>query len=199
MPRAAKAPPCIGVVLAGGRSTRMGCDKAMLNWRGRVLLDHQLQTLRAAGVDAVRVSGMRPEHAGIIDREAQAGPLGGVAAVVASLSGHAEPLAELLAELLVIPVDMPRLSAALLRRLRVSSETEAAALRFNGHVLPMRLRVDAHTRQTLHALMALRAARARSLRALQQRVGLRQLPLQAAESAQLSDCNTPAQWQQVQA
>jgi molybdopterin-guanine dinucleotide biosynthesis protein A len=35
----------LGVVLAGGLSTRFGSDKAQALWRGRSLLDHALDAL----------------------------------------------------------------------------------------------------------------------------------------------------------
>lgn len=178
---------CAGLVLAGGRSTRMGRDKAMLRWRGRPLIDHQIATLAAAGVDPVRVSGDRPGHAGMIDREPGAGPLGGLASSVAQLDDGL---------LLVVPVDMPRMSAALLDRLRQAPAT-TGCVRFAGHVLPMRLRLDVATREALVALMAATDTRSRSLRALQQRVGTTALKLQPDEEPQFIDCNTPEQWQEV--
>ena len=50
----------VGVVLAGGRSSRMGRDKAMLTWHGDTLLAHMQQCLRLSGVTRVVVSGAYP-------------------------------------------------------------------------------------------------------------------------------------------
>ncbi|MGK5082191.1 NTP transferase domain-containing protein, partial [Bdellovibrionota bacterium FG-1] len=50
----------IGVVLAGGRSTRMGQDKAQLMWGAERLLDRQIRVLAEAlqcGRDSIWVSG----------------------------------------------------------------------------------------------------------------------------------------------
>ncbi len=132
--------PCIGVLLAGGLSSRMGRDKALLDWRGRPLIEHQLDTLRAAGVDELRVSGARPDYHGVADLTPQLGPVGGLASVVAGVADEAE--------LLVIPVDMPRLSGSLLRRLR-RERPSARSLRLAGHVLPWRVRLDVACRATL--------------------------------------------------
>ena len=41
----------IGLVLAGGASSRMGTDKALLELRGRTLLDRAIAVLEAAGED----------------------------------------------------------------------------------------------------------------------------------------------------
>ena len=40
---------CLGVVLAGGRSLRMGVDKARLRWQGRTLLEYGIACLKTAG------------------------------------------------------------------------------------------------------------------------------------------------------
>lgn len=180
--------PCIGVVLAGGLSSRMGRDKALLPWRGRPLIEHQIAVLREAGVDEVRVSGDRPGYDGVADARPQLGPLGGLASIAVALDGDAEAL--------VIPVDMPLLHAALLRRLRVERPA-ARSLAFVGHVMPLRLRLDAASRVTLAAVMAHEDPRRRSLRALQAAVGHEELALGDAEAAQLADCNTETQWNEV--
>ncbi|WP_049621206.1 molybdenum cofactor guanylyltransferase [Frateuria defendens] len=179
--------PCIGVVLAGGLSSRMGRDKALLPWQGRPLIEHQLAVLREAGVAEARVSGDRPDYAGIADAQPQAGPLGGLAGVAAVLAGEAE--------LLVIPVDMPRLQATLLQRLR-RERPDARCLAFAGHVLPLRLRLDGRSRALLRELLQ-QEPRRRSLRALQAALGGEDIPLDAAEARQLADCNTEAGWNEV--
>ncbi|MBQ4855860.1 molybdenum cofactor guanylyltransferase [Rhodanobacter sp. B2A1Ga4] len=180
--------PCIGVVLAGGLSSRMGRDKALLDWQGRPLIERQLAVLREAGIDDVRVSGHRPGYHGVVDAMPQAGPLGGLAGIADALVSDAE--------LLVIPVDMPLLHAALLRRLR-DEQPHARCLRFAGHVLPMRWHLDAHSRSMLLALLQRDDPRQRSLRALQAATGSSEIALNVAEATQLTDCNTQANWNEV--
>ena len=43
------------VLLAAGRSSRMGSLKATLPWRGTTLIEHQIRSLLDAGVDEVIV------------------------------------------------------------------------------------------------------------------------------------------------
>lgn len=187
MDTAAEPMHCTGVVLAGGRSSRMGRDKALLPWQGRPLIEHQIALLQAAGVDSVRVSGDRPDYQGIADPTAHSGPLGGIAGIAAASDDG---------ELLIIPVDMPRLQPSLLRRL-LTEATPFGCTHFNGHVLPMRLRLDAACRATLATLMAAADDRARSLRALQERVGADEITLNIEEARQLIDCNTEETWREV--
>jgi molybdenum cofactor guanylyltransferase len=177
----------IGVVLAGGLSSRMGRDKALLSWRGRPLIEHQIAVLKATGVDAVHVSGDRPDYQGIVDPVAHAGPLGGIAGVAATCDDG---------ELLIIPVDMPRLQPGLLQRL-LATATSSGSTHFVDHVLPMRLRLDTACRAALAELMTADDDRARSLRALQERVGVSTLALQSDEEVQLIDCNTEQAWREV--
>ncbi|GHF20539.1 molybdenum cofactor guanylyltransferase [Kordiimonas sediminis] len=114
----------IGVVLAGGRSMRMRTDKASLLWQGQTFLDRAISLLQSAGVQPVVVLG-RPDHPnGIADRVSDCGP--GVA------------LLDFLAQrpvgtrALVIPVDMPFLTADLLRPLLETGK----GCRYQGHVMP---------------------------------------------------------------
>ncbi|HET7663009.1 MAG TPA: molybdenum cofactor guanylyltransferase [Rhodanobacteraceae bacterium] len=186
----ADVPRSIGIVLAGGQSSRMGRDKAMLSWNGRPLIEHQLAALRAAGVDEARVSGHHPDYDGIADALSHMGPLSGLAGVAAELEDDVE--------LLVIPVDMPLLTPSLLQRLRTMNR-EAACLRYAGHVLPMRLRLDARCRARLDGLLHESDPRRRSLRALQHAVGVEEIALPPDEATQLTDCNTEAIWREVSA
>lgn len=177
----------IGVVLAGGRSSRMGRDKAMLPWQGRPLIEHQMAVLRGAGVQDVLVSGDRPSYHGVADPMPELGPVGGIAGIAAACNDT---------ELLIIPVDMPRLQAPLLQRL-VKAARQAGCVRFAGHVLPMRLRLDQRCRRVLAELLLSCDQVSRSLRTLQERVGVEELALHADEAKQLIDCNTEESWREV--
>ncbi|MCG8275083.1 molybdenum cofactor guanylyltransferase [Stenotrophomonas sp. NLF4-10] len=178
------APPA-GIVLAGGLSSRMGRDKALLPWHGRTLLEHMRGLLRQAGAQQVWISGAYPAFAGIPDRVARCGPLGGLYSVAMAIpDGPAW----------VVAVDMPRLAPALLRRLHAAHHGGCTILA--GHPLPMLLDIDPACRALLEAMLA-DPDGPRSLQALQQRLGARRLPLAPGDEACLFNCNTPGQWQEV--
>lgn len=102
------------VILAGGASSRMGRDKAWVESDGRPLIVRALSTLRNSGVREVFISG-RPGtdysslHCPVLmDREAGSGPLAGIER---ALDATEAPL------LLVLAVDLPRMTADFLRKL----------------------------------------------------------------------------------
>jgi molybdenum cofactor guanylyltransferase len=111
-----------GFILAGGQSSRMGTDKALLEFGGRPLIAHAVGILTAAGLP-VFIAGAPAQarqalaaHAPVIaDDQPGLGPLAGVCAALASSS----------AEFLVfLPVDVPLLPPSLitylLRRARIT-------------------------------------------------------------------------------
>ena len=56
-------PGAWAILLAAGESSRMGQLKALLPWRGRTLLEHQVLALRGGGADmVVVVLGHRPDE-----------------------------------------------------------------------------------------------------------------------------------------
>ena len=72
-----------GIVLCGGRSTRMGRAKAWLPWRGQPMVAHVVDTLAAAVDEVVVVSSetleLPPLDARIVrDRDPALGPLAGI-------------------------------------------------------------------------------------------------------------------------
>jgi len=97
-----------GFVLAGGRSTRMGKDKALLRYGGRPLIEHAVGLLRAAGLDP-HIVGVRPdlvEYAPVIeDLHPGCGPLGGIEAALVSSSSEWN---------VFLPVDLPFLPVVFL-------------------------------------------------------------------------------------
>jgi molybdenum cofactor guanylyltransferase len=100
-------PDAAGFVLAGGRSSRMGEDKALVSLRGQPLVAHALGILREAGL-AASVAGSRSPLAAfapvVEDSKAGLGPLGGICAALASTSARWA---------VFLPVDLPLLPAFL--------------------------------------------------------------------------------------
>jgi len=114
------APTLLGVVLAGGKSSRMGSDKAMLVLpSGLTFLDHAIERLHNV-VNLVATSGRAIEResvAFIPDLEASMGP----AMAVYSAVFYAEQCGRNL--VLITPVDMPDLTADHLRQLIDAADT----------------------------------------------------------------------------
>lgn len=79
----------LGVVLAGGRSSRFGSDKALARFAGRTLIDHALAALRPH-VDAVAIVGRaHGDVPGIADWPApDLGPLGGLCGALRHAAAH---------------------------------------------------------------------------------------------------------------
>lgn len=109
------APELRGLVLAGGRSARMGRDKAALVFGGQALLDRTVALLDGLGI-ACHVS-IRPDQVDdvlrqryplLVDPVADVGPAAGLLAAHAAAPGAAW---------LVVACDMPRLDQALLAAL----------------------------------------------------------------------------------
>jgi molybdopterin-guanine dinucleotide biosynthesis protein A len=102
------------VILAGGKSSRMGSDKAFTELDGQTLLAHQIRLVRDAGTAEVLISG-RPgvnySEFGcpvLTDKFPDAGPLAGIHSALAVTDS---PL------LLVLAVDLPGMTADFLRKL----------------------------------------------------------------------------------
>jgi molybdopterin-guanine dinucleotide biosynthesis protein A len=109
----------LGFAAAGGRSTRMGRDKALLPWAGTTLLGHALQALRAAFGDARILAGSerRYEEYGaplVLDEPNNAGPLGGLCAALETAR------AEGFAGVFLLGIDMPLVGPELLREIALA-------------------------------------------------------------------------------
>jgi molybdopterin-guanine dinucleotide biosynthesis protein A len=88
-----------GFVLAGGRSSRMGRDKALIQLGGRSMLEIALEKLRALPLPVPpRVAGARLDAGAIADLHPGCGPLGGMEA---ALTASSRPLN------VFLPLDMP--------------------------------------------------------------------------------------------
>ena len=120
----------VGLLLCGGRSERMGADKALLELHGRALIDYPLRVLRGVSEQVLLACGPRARYASlglplVLDDVEDGGPLAGL---VAGLEAARERGAEWVA---VLAVDLPRADeralAALVAEAR-SSDLDACML-----------------------------------------------------------------------
>lgn len=116
-----------GALLTGGKSARMGQDKASLDYQGCLLWEHQIQTLQNAGAAEILISGPLNgvyQNSGfpiVPDEYPERGPMEGLRCTLIKAScGH----------VLLLAVDLPRMSAEYLMLLwsKCSSGRGAVAM-----------------------------------------------------------------------
>lgn len=185
------------LLLAGGRSTRMGRTKAALAFDGVPLVRRLVDVLRAAAgrVVVARAPGQElpplPDDVGLVeDARGGAGPLQGLATGLTVLA----PVAT---RVFVAAVDLPFLGVPFVRRvLDLLGEHDAAVPRAGGHDHPLAAAWNPRVAAPADVLLA---RGERSLRALLEQVDVRYLEADELSAADpglrsLINVNTPAEY-----
>jgi molybdopterin-guanine dinucleotide biosynthesis protein A len=166
------------VILAGGASSRMGTDKALLDCGGERAIDRVASLARAAGAQTVIVSGGDYGLPFFPDPEGpQSGPLGGLLAGCAALRDLGMDRA------LILTVDAPTVELADLAPLLAASHPGAV---YGEQRLPLVVWLDA-VPEGLPANAPVRR--------LAEQAGLTPLSPPNDAEARLRGANTPQEWQ----
>lgn len=187
--------PVSAIVLGGGRSIRMGRDKAALPFGPETMLARVVQAVQCVADDVVVVGGSRqrlPDGVRVVrvvpDLVEGLGPLAGLATGLAAVRGE---------RALLLACDMPLVAPALLQRmLELAGDADACVPLVDG--LPMTTCAAYATRVLPRAQEHL-ASGTRSLRALLTDVSVRWVTadqLRQVDPDLLSfwDCDTPEQY-----
>jgi len=122
-----------GFVLVGGRSSRMGRDKALLEWNGHTLIEEVAGKVRSVAGNVALVG--PAERYGALgfdcvpDLRPGLGPLAGIEAAIATRRAQAN---------LIVACDLPGIKSAWLERLMRQAEesgTQCALIRDGGGVV----------------------------------------------------------------
>jgi len=185
---------CLGLVLSGGLSTRMGRDKAMLSHTEQNMLSFSQQLLQQAGVSQTVISGK--QH-GVADKLENLGPMGGIYTIIEKFRPKA---------LLVLPVDLPLMDIDCLKQLKRVGELTQQACFYQDNYLPLYLPISAFVEQFLQQSFApllqqnnaqtnTKNQRGPSIRSLLKHMPTKQIT--AKNQGCLFNTNTPEQWQQA--
>ncbi len=188
------------VLMAGGRSVRMGCDKACLDWKGRPLWQRQAEKLLGIGGDPVVVACRREQ--GLHENTASLGPLSWRFDPVEEETGPAGVIVRMLDEfripVLLLAVDMPFMTSAFLNQSIVGAAQPGQGLFFKSkHGLePL---AGWYSPGMLPVMLGCIASGRMGLRTMIHECSMQGLAslhlLSQAEEALFANLNTPAHWQ----
>ena len=171
------AVPLAGLILAGGGSTRMGHDKALLALDGLTLLDRARALLTEAGATRILVAGRPDVENGFADVTPGGGPARAARDALLALADADCAVA------LVVPVDMPLLTPEAFAPLIAAAAAGGAV--YDGHPLPFCARLFAPTLDALEP---------NSLRDLLDGLGAVRLPPAGLDDSVFTNVNTPEDW-----
>ena len=126
-----------GFIVTGGRSSRMGRDKALLPYRGSTLLTHAIGVLGEVTPDVAILCGPKRRYEGIgaplvTDAVCGAGPLGGLYSALLSASIDKRE------QILWLGVDLPLVPSSLLEHLlRELDQADVAMARTTHGIEPL--------------------------------------------------------------
>lgn len=188
--------PIGAVILAGGKSSRMGSSKASLPYGKGRLIDHMVHLAGVLGCSPIVVSGHVEGYRCVEDVIPHAGPVGGIHAVAKATLKEDWPRAWLF-----VPVDMPLVTPELLDRLSSCACTyDHDGVCFENRPLPLFLRLHDH----VLAAIDLAAAKIASGEKMAVHELLAQLEIcnhsvSEDEAKQLANANTPEDWERITA
>ena len=180
----------LGVVLAGGKSSRMGVDKALLPFRNRTLLQHQYEKVASVlGNKNVVVSGDYPQYQHVVDQDYGIGPLGGIISIVKKYRS-----AEYF---LFLPVDMPKLSEETLLWLIQAAKADSSfnCWSYCNYEMPLIIK-NSETLEPILTDLLLQPKKLRSIRKLIQLMKYKPVSSEA-DGHEFINANTRKDWSEV--
>ncbi|WP_354625713.1 molybdenum cofactor guanylyltransferase [Psychromonas sp. MME2] len=177
----------VGIVLAGGLSTRMGKDKANLKLAERTLLSRAVTLLDGLDFSATFVSGNYPEYDCIKDISVNNGPLSGIHACATALYPHYDAL-------FIIPVDMPLLVKEHCLQLLEAFKEHPQGVYFEGATMPMILPLNKLLCDYLQSSLQFTEKKQFSLMRLLNTLQIQAIATNPSQYIYFKNSNTPQQW-----
>lgn len=174
-----------GIILAGGRSSRMGTDKTMLKLQNKTLLEWQVEKLRSAGADEILLCGRSdiplPNVRCIPDMLPNRGPLGGI---------YSGLLASRHPRVLVLSADVPLLPEETLIQLLTSHKHAISLLRHHEKLEPL---IGVYDKNLADKILAIIEHNSAPVKALLDQCDWSTVEFYGDERL-LCNCNTPEEY-----
>lgn len=186
------------ILLAGGLSSRMGQDKALLTQQGVTLLQSAYSKITEAmkffSEARVIVSGNYPEYSGIADQIAKHGPIEGLWSCTRCLDYNSA--------VLVFPVDMPHLTPeqfkllfAQIEQEHIIQQSDIEFVQFENWEMPFVFIYNSESEKILSTIRNYKDKSKRSIRCF--KTQLRGKIIKAEDQYNFININTPAEWKEA--
>ena len=175
------------IILAGGHSSRMGQNKAELDFHGISLLQHQVNNVRALGIEDIVIAGGNTPIAGtriVTDLFPSRGPLSGI---------HAGLSAIRTSRALVLAVDTPLVPEDTLKNLIETHRDGITVLSLRGEPEPL---IGVYDRALLKECEGFLHEENTSLKRFLRMIGIEMVEY-TGDPAMLINCNTPEEYQKI--
>lgn len=178
------------VILTGGKSSRMGQNKALLELRGMRLVDYVAGIVQKAGINNIYISGEIEGYQNIPDLFPGNGPIGGIYSSIEYLHNKHN-------KLLFLPVDMPLLSADFISFM-VAGIDKHEAFYFRENPLPCVLRITENVLQQTQQLRGgFEGKETCSVNKYLSSIDAYSIPIPDKYISNLTNTNTPEEWQEA--
>lgn len=173
------------VILAGGKSRRMGVDKAFLELNGKTLIEHQKEKLQHLGITDILISGSAEGM--IPDEKPGCGPLGGIATCLRKARHD---------RCLIIPVDVPLITEEILQELIDKHKETPFKITLVAHQGGFEQLIAVYDRDCAAAIERLLECGVNKVQIAAETVGYGVLNCRGNED-QFINCNTPEAFHKV--
>ena len=181
-----------GILLAGGRSSRMGQDKALLRRDHRDMFFYTLETMEPLPLSDIYISRNRDQiryltrYRVVNDIHKELGPIGGIYSVMHK--SHSDGF-------LIVPIDLPLIETPDLNRIFKIGCEHNKPVYFENHYLPLFLPNTRAIRQYLENVITGKT-KSKSIKRLCEAFDA--IVLEPNDEIRLSNANTPDQWREAE-
>lgn len=177
----------VAIILAGGNSSRMGKNKALLPYNGKRLIDHIANQLIISGIKDIIISGSVEGYESITDIIKNGGPLVGIATVISKIYSDYDSF-------LILPVDLPLLNSDVINQL-INNNNDCDVICFKSSPLPFIINKSAALFNELNFLNFVDNLSKQSVKSFLSKFNTKILELSEKNINALTNTNTPKEWE----
>ncbi len=175
-----------GIILSGGKSIRMGQNKALLSYKNARLIDFVAKILHDAGIGTIFTSGNVAGFEPIIDKISNKGPVAGICSSILEIEDFDQ--------VLFCPVDLPLLKSETIKHLLLD---RPELVRFEFEPMPFLLKLDEKTKIIAEKVLDELEFHDYSVKKFQSHFQIKEIATNESILQSLTNTNNPNEWAKI--